>query len=187
MEEKLRSHIEKITPLTNDEFSLVRTLFTIQSFKKNQFLIHQNQRVNNAYFIESGLLKLTFTDDLGKIHIVSFAMEDWWESDFQAYFNQSKATMNLRCIENTTVLSLSYDNYNKMCVEVPKMQTYLIKMSNSGFIASQQRILSLLTNNATERYEKFCNQYPSLIQRVPKSQIALYLGVSRETLSRLVY
>lgn len=95
--------------------------------------------------------------------------------------------MNLQCIEETSVLSLTYENYNKMCIEVFKIQTYLIKMSNSGFIASQQRILSFLTNNATERYEKFRNQYPSLIQRVPKSQIALYLGVSKEKLSRLIY
>jgi len=58
-------------------------------------------------------------------------------------------------------------------------------MSNSGFIASQQRILSLLSSNAKERYEQLLNQYPSLFQRIPKSQLALYLGVSRETLSRL--
>ncbi len=187
MQEKLRSHIERKIPLTDDEFSFIRSLFTTQSFKKNQFIIHQNEKVKNAYFIESGLVKLTFTDDLGKTHIVSFAMEDWWETDFQAFFSQSKATMNLQCIENTTVLSISHKNFTKMCAEVPKIQTYLLEMSNAGFIASQQRILSLLTSNATERYQKFCTQYPSLVQRIPKSQIALYLGVSRETLSRLVY
>lgn len=133
----------------------------------------------------SGLLKLTYTDDSGKVHILSFAMEEWWESDFQAYFNQSKARMSLQCIEDTSVLCLSLENYQKMCFKVQKMQIFLIKMSNSGFIASQQRIISLLTNNAKERYEQLLRQYPSLFQKVPKSQLALYLGVSRETLSRL--
>ena len=58
------------------------------------------------------------------------------------------------------------------------------KKSNAGYVALQQRLLTLLNNNPQERYEKLVRQYPVLIQKVPKSLIASYLGVSRETLSR---
>lgn len=180
----LKKHIEKIVILTTDELEVINSLFSLKTYKKNQFLIKENEMVNDAYYIVSGLVKLNYTDDSGKLHIVSFAMEDWWESDFQAYFNQSKATMSLQCLEDTEVLCLPLENYEKMCAEIPKMQLFLIKLSNAGFIASQQRIISLLTSNAQERYEQLLHKYPSLFQRVPKNQLALYLGVSRETLSR---
>ena len=65
------------------------------------------------------------------------------------------------------------------------MESFLLKKANSGFIGAQKRIISLLTSNAKERYAQLSKQYPGLLQRIPKTQLALYLGVSRETLSRL--
>ena len=184
MKEQLKKHIETKVSLTDDEFLDVFLLFSAKKFKKNEFLIEEGQNVNEAYFIISGLLKLTYTDNSGKLHIVSFAMENWWESDFQAYFTKSKAMLSLQCLEDAEVLCLSFENYQKMCFEIPKMQLFLIKLSNANFVASQQRILSLLTSNAKERYDQLIIKYPSLLQRVPKSQLALYLGISRETISR---
>ena len=112
-------------------------------------------------------------------------MEDWWESDFSAYFSQTRAKMSLECIEDTKVFSLSFQNYQKLSAEFPKMKQFFLEKSNSGFIASQNRILAFLTSSAKERYDQLLNQYPLLFQRVPKTLLASYLGVSRETLSRL--
>ncbi len=185
MQDKLRQHVEKIIPLTDDEFAFVCTHFTTKKFKKHQFLIQEGEAVKYSYFVVSGLLKLVHTDDTGKQHIVSFAMEDWWESDFLAYYTQTPATMTLECLEDTEVLRLSVDGYQKLCDGLQKMEHFFLEKSNFGFLAAQRRILSLLTSNAKERYEQLLKQYPSLIQRVPKSLLAAYLGVSRETLSRL--
>jgi len=185
MKEELRKHIEKIAPLTDDEFDFVSSHFSIETYNKNDVLIQQGANVDYCYFVVSGLLKLVFSDQEGKHHIVSFAMEDWWESDFSAYFTRTKSKMSLQCIENTIVLSLSHTNYQKLATELPKMQRFFLEKSNSGHIASQNRILSFLTSNAKERYEQLLEQYPLLFQRVPKTLLASYLGVSRETLSRL--
>ncbi|MEV4884725.1 Crp/Fnr family transcriptional regulator [Chitinophaga ginsengisegetis] len=185
MLEKLREHIEKIVPLTDEEFAFVRAHFTIKKYKKREFLIQHGERVKYSYFVVSGLIMLVYDDDSGRQHIVSFAMEDWWESDFLAYFNQTKATMSLQCLEDTAVLCLSLEDYEKLCAGLPKMTYFFLKKANGGHIGSQQRILSFLTSNAKERYEQLLTRYPSLFQRVPKTLLAAYLGVSRETLSRL--
>jgi CRP-like cAMP-binding protein len=185
MKEKLKEHIENLTPLTDDEFSFVLSHFSFEKHKKNDFLIREGENVKHCYFVVSGLLKLVYNDKEGKQHIVSFAMEDWWESDFSAYFTQTKAKMSLQCIEDTTAFSISLKNYKKLSTEFPKKERFFLEKSNSGHIASQNRILSFLTSNAKERYEQLLKLYPLLFQRVPKSLLASYLGVSRETLSRL--
>ncbi len=185
MDAALRNHIEKIISLTDDEFAFVRTHFSTKKYKKHQFLIQEGEPVPYAFFVVSGLLKLLHTDASGKEHIVSFAMEDWWESDYQAFHTRAKATMSLNCLEDTEVFCLTLDNYRKLCSELPKMEYFFLEKANRGHIGSQQRILSLITSNAKERYEQLLERYPSLFQRVPKSLLASYLGVSRETLSRL--
>lgn len=185
MKEELRSHIEKIVSLTDLEFVSVLPYFNIEEFKKNQFIFQQGEKVIHIYYVIEGLLKLVYTDSSGNQHIISFAMEDWWESDFYAYFTQTQASMSLQCIEKTSVICLSLESYHELCTRVPKMQSFFLYKSNLGFIGSQRRILSLLSTNAKERYELLLEQYPSLIQRVSKTQLSAYLGVSRETLSRL--
>ncbi len=184
MQHKLREHIERIVSLSDDEFVFVLSHFTAKKFKKHQFLIREGEFVKHHFFILSGLVKLVFTDEAAKQHIVSFAMEDWWESDFYAYYTQTESTMSLICLENTEVLCLSLQDYQNLCDGLQKMQKFFLEKANFGFLGSQRRIISWLTSNVKERYEQLLKQYPSLVQRVPKSQIAAYLGVSRETLSR---
>jgi CRP-like cAMP-binding protein len=185
MHNKLREHIEKIIPLSDDEFAFVSSHFTIKKFKKYQFLVQEGEAVKYSYFVVSGLLKLVHTDGTGKQRIVSFAMEDWWESDYYAFYTQTKATLSLECLEDTEVLCITFADYKKLCDGLQKIERFFLEKSNFGFIGAQRRIISWLTSNSKERYEQLLRQYPSLIQRVPKSVLAAYLGVSRETLSRL--
>lgn len=185
MYRQLRDHIEKISPLTDQEYDLVCAQFEYRKFRKHQYLTQVGEPVKHHYFVLSGLLKLVFTTENGKQHIVSFAAEDWWESDFYAFFTQTKATMSLECIEDTEVLCLSLDGYRYLCATFHKMEHFFLEKANYGFIGAQRRIISSLTSDAKERFEQLQKQYPFLIQRIPKSLIAAYLGVSRETLSRL--
>nr|WP_199001503.1 Crp/Fnr family transcriptional regulator [Flavobacterium sp. ASV13] len=185
MQASLREHIEKIIPLTDDEFAFVNSHFSSRKFKKHQFLIQEGDPVKYSYFVISGLLKLVYTDGNAKEHVVSFAMEDWWESDYYAFFTQSEATMSLQCLEDTEVLCCSFEDYQKLCNGLLKMERFFLEKATFGFLGSQRRIISWQTSNSKERYEQLLKQYPSLFQRVPKSLIASYLGVSRETLSRL--
>lgn len=184
MSVELRQHFEKITPLTDQEFDYILAHFTIKKLKKHQFLIQEGDGVKNDYFVVKGLLKASYTNNEAKEHIIQFAMEDWWITDYQAYFGETNATLTIDCIEEVEVLCLSLTNREKLCVELHKIEHFFRRKSNFGYVALQRRILSLLNNTAQERYEQLLQQNPALFQRVPKTLIASYLGVSRETLSR---
>lgn len=182
----LRKHIEKIVHLTDEEFSFVSKHFNFEKFKKKETLFTGGDPVKYVYFVLSGLLKLFYTDKEAKEHIVSFAMEDWWETDFQAYYTESNALLTLECLEDTRVLRLSLEDFEKLCNGLQKMERFFLKKSIAGHIGSERRILSFLTSGAKDRYEQLLAKSPSLMQRIPKSLLASYLGVSRETLSRLI-
>ncbi|MCX2477935.1 Crp/Fnr family transcriptional regulator [Pedobacter sp. MC2016-15] len=185
MEEFLRIQIEKIVKLTDEEFSFALSHFKFKTLKKHQYLVQAGEPAPNDHFVAQGLLRSFYIDDQGKTHIMQFAMEDWWISDPQAYFNRTNAILNIDCLEDTQVFTISIDNREKLCADLQKMEYFFMKKSNSGYIALQRRILSLMSQKAEERFTQFVTLYPSLLQRLPKALIASYLGISRETLSRM--
>lgn len=184
MSQILRDQIQKIVQLTDAEFEYVVDHFVARKLKKNQFVVQEGQLVDNDFFILSGCLKSYSTDANGKEHIIQFGMQDWWITDYQAYYNQSAASVNIDCIEESELLCLSYSNREKLCSEMHKIEHFFRKKTNKRNVALQQRILSLLSSSAKERYDKLLAEYPQLFQKVPKQLIAAYIGVTRETLSR---
>ncbi len=185
LEQVLREQIEAIVRLTDEEFQFVVGYFETKNYRKNQYVVQAGAAAPLDHFVASGLLKSYFIDEDGKEHILQFAMEDWWISDPQAYHNRLPATLNIDCIEDTTVLAITIDNREKLCSECKKMEYFFMKKTTAGYIALQKRILSLMSQNSEDRYRQFEELYPALINRIPKKLIASYLGVSRETLSRL--
>jgi len=183
----LRQHFEELISLTDEEFAYIASHFTQHSFKKNDFLLHEDKIVTHEYWVLKGLLKTYLLDANGKEHIVQFAMENWWVTDYQAFFGKKKATLNICCLEDTEILAITYTDKEKLCAELSQFNTFHRQKCNMGYAAQQRRILSLLSDDAHTRYEQFAALYPSLLQRLPKSLIASYLGVSRETLSRLYF
>lgn len=182
---KLRNHIEEIAPLTDNEWKTVSSKFHLRHLKKHHFLIQEGQLVHHEFWIIDGLVKSYAIDNKGKEHILRFGMENYWISDYQAYQFQTPSNITVDCIEDSTFFALSFTDRENLAVEVPSMANFWRIKSNIGYIHLQQRVLSLLTQTAEERYEEIIQKMPHLIQRVPKKLLASYLGVSRETLSRL--
>lgn len=183
--EQLRKHIEQITSLTDDEYEYIKSHFTKKRVLKNQYLLHEGDDVKYEYVVLSGLYKVFFLDEQGKEYIIQFAKENWWMSDYQAFFQKKKATVFIECIEPGEVLVSTLETREKLSSEFHKMEHfYRVKLTN-GYVAMQERVKLLLSSTPTERYEAFSKMYPDLLQRLPKKLIAEYLGISRETLSRL--
>jgi CRP-like cAMP-binding protein len=187
MDEKelLRSHIAQKVNLTSETFDYLFSHFSNQWYQKGQSIISEGDLVDCEYFVVSGCLKTFFINDDLKMFILQFAMQTWWASDYQALYNKTKATVNVDCITDTHVLCLTNSDREKLCREIHEVEYFFRWRTNRGYVATHKRLLSLMNNNVKLRYEELLKLYPELYNLVPKSLIAAYLGVSRETLSRL--
>ncbi len=185
MTHPLRKHIEEIINLTDEEFEFILSHFEQIKKRKHQYLVQEGDIVKKEFWIIQGCLKSSFIDNEGKEHILQFGMENWWITDYESFVNQTASKISIDCIEDSELLYITAENRDALTAKMHKMERFWAKKSKYGRIALQNRVLSLLQNSAKERYDVLLNQYPQLFQRVPKKMIAAYLGVSRETLSRL--
>ncbi len=183
--QRLREHIERVTAVSDEEFDYIQGFFMLKRVRKNQYLLQEGDAVKHEFLVLSGLYKVFFIDEQGKELILQFAKEHWWMSDYQAFFQQKNATVFIECIEAGEVLLSTLEAREKLSAGFHKMEHFFrVKLTN-GYVALQERIKLLLSGTPQDRYETFATLYPDLLQRLPKKLIAEYLGVSRETLSRL--
>jgi len=181
----LRKQFESIISLTDQEFDYILTHFSAKKLKKNSYLLEAGQHNVSKFFVNKGILKSYYIDKSGKEHILQFAEPDWWITDYKAFFNETEATIYVDCITDCELLSITKENLEKLARKFHKLEHFFRIKSNAGYVASQERILSMLKLTATERFDHFLDQYPNFMQKIPKYLIASYIGVSREMLSRM--
>jgi len=181
----LKDHITKLISLSDEQFDYAFSHFRLLSFKKGQAIISAGDEVPCEYFVTTGCLKSFFINDDLKMFILQFSMPNWWVSDYDALYSGQRATINVDCITDAEVLCISSADREKLCSEMHSIEHFFRWRTNKGYVASQKRLLSFMNNDAKHRYEELMAQYPQLYNIVPKQLIAAYLGVSRETLSRL--
>lgn len=185
MQSSISNHISEYISLTPEEKSYFFSLLTPLTLNKKESLINAGDEVDAQYFVVKGCLKAYEIDSQGDEHILQFAIEDWWISDFKAFFHEQKATLNIDCIEDVELLKITKADLELLFEKVPKFNKFFrIKLTNA-FLAMQDRILSALDKDSAERYLDFLNTYPTIEQRVPNYLIANYLGIKAESLSRL--
>ena len=183
--ELLKEHISKTVMLSDEAFEYVFSHFKEQHFTKGQTIITAGDKVTHEYFVAEGCLKSFYINEDVKMFILQFSMPNWWASDFEALYSGDKAKINIDCITDATVLALSNEDREKLCSEIHLLEHFFRWRTNKGYVATQKRLLSFMNNDTKHRYEELLALYPQLYNLVPKHLIAAYLGVSRETLSRL--
>lgn len=175
---------EHISP-TNKELMLIQSLSVQKKFAKQSFILSEGEISNSMIFIVKGLLKLSKIDNSGKEHILRFANENHWINDRESYLTGEPSHFNIEAIETSTVLIWKKSQFNYLMKEVPALKKLMKTLSAKKQIASQKRIYTFISHSAEERYYHFVESYPDVFNRVPLHMLASYLGVSRETLSRI--
>ena len=183
--QRLRKNIEEVTPVSDGEIEFINSFFLLKNVRRSQFLVHEGDEVKYEYMVLSGIYRIYYLDDDGKEHIVKFAQENCWMSDYKAFFKRVGATMFIECLEGGQVLCLTLFGREQLSAELQKMEYFFKVRLTNNYVALEERVRLLFLNTARQRYDEFIKSHPGLIQRIPKKIIASYLGVCRETLSRI--
>ncbi|NLR90238.1 MULTISPECIES: Crp/Fnr family transcriptional regulator [Flammeovirga] len=171
--------------LTETEKQAIRNCFHEKHYKKGELIILNGQDVDTLLYVVDGCLRTYFIDEKGKEHTIQFAVHDWWISDMVAFFSQTKAIYNIECLEDSIVFAIHREDIEKLCFQIPVFnKLYRSKMEGS-IVGYQKRILANLSQNATERYERFIETYPNIEMSVKNYHLASYLGITTESLSRI--
>jgi CRP-like cAMP-binding protein len=181
----LRKHIERRIQLTAKEFETCRQYFSPKKLKKRQFLLQEGEVCRNIAFVNSGCLRAYTVDHKGEEHIIQFAIEDWWISDLNSYLTGAPATYTIDALDDSDVLLLERSDRDRLLESVPKMERFFRLLQESNYVATHRRINQTLSASAEERYLAFLKTYPALAEQVPQSQIASYLGITPQSLSRI--
>lgn len=181
----LRAHIEKRVHLTDEEFETSSGFFVFKTIRKHQFLLNGGDVCRYLWFVNSGCLRQYTIDIKGMEHIVQFAIQDWWVSDLNSFLSGLPAAHNIDALQDSEVLVLEKSARDKLLDNCPKMERFFRILLESNYVATHQRVVDSLSTSAEERYLKFIKTYPKLFEQVPQNQIASYLGITPQSLSRI--
>ena len=181
----LRTHIEKRVHLTDEEFEINAKYSIPKTIKKHHFLLNEGDVSRHIAFVNSGCLREYTINNKGAEHIIQFAIEDWWVSDLNSFLSGKPATFNIDALLDSEVLLLEKSAREELLNNCPKMEKFFRLLVEANHVATHQRISDSLSTSAEERYLKFIKTFPKLFEQVPQNQIASYLGITPQSLSRI--
>ena len=170
---------------TEDDTKIIASVFHKIEVKKGTILLNTDEFTDSEYYVVSGCLRTFYTDPNGKEHTVQFAVNDWWISDYTAFFTSEKSIMTMEVIQDATLYKITKKEKDILFKKIPTIDRFFIVKLERAFGAFQKRILANLSQNATERYLNFINTYPNIEKSVKNYHIASYLGITTESLSRI--
>ena len=178
-------NIAKHIALTPAEQAHFVSLLIPKKIKKKQFLLREQDVCRHSAFVTQGCLRGYTVDTNGFEHILQFAPPDWWIADMYSLIAQQPGSLNIDALEETELLLLSKKDQEQLYLEVPKFERFFRIITENSLVTNRQRLLDNLSLSAQQRYELFCQRYPSLIHCLPQKQIAAYIGVTPEFLSKM--
>ena len=178
-------NISKYISLTVEEEQLFLSKIEVQHFKAKTILHNAGEICKHSYFVNSGLLRSFNINDNIVEHVLHFACEGWWIGDMYSLLSQKPGNLFIEVLEDSEVVLLSKENQEQLYFEIPKLERFFRILTENSLVAHQERLMDNLSLSAEDRFEKFCQKYPTLIQKVPQKQIASYIGVTPEFFSKM--
>jgi CRP-like cAMP-binding protein len=185
--EKLFNYINRHSQqgISGQDFEIVKKYFIFKRLRKKQFFLQEGDICKYFGFILSGAMRQYTLDDKGAEHIIQLAVEDWWVGDRESWTLSKPSNYNIDAWEDTELLLMSHSNLLELVHRFPAFADTKKMMDDRNNIASQRRITSTISSTAEKRYATFIDCYPNLAERFPQHIIASYLGITKDTLSRV--
>jgi len=178
------SHLSSVITVSKKLEAELNTITKQISISKNESLISIDSRCNEMYFVEKGLLRGYYLDD-GKEITNWFAQEGEFATCFYAFVAVKSSFETIEALEDCTLTQISYVSLQSLYLKFPETERLGRIITETYYIKLEERLLSLQFKTAKERYQHFVLSKPSILQRTSLGQIASYLGITQETLSRI--
>jgi CRP-like cAMP-binding protein len=171
--------------ISEADLERIKAVATVKQIRKWQSLLHDGEVWKSMCFVVSGCFRLYRYDLNGVDHTVRFGIENWWMTDTDSYNNQTPSKYNIEALSASTVIMWNKNDWEHLLATIPSFRLFYDQLNARAYETSQQRIFSLISGSAEERYLEFQRTYPNVFNKVPLHMVASYLGISRETLSRI--
>jgi len=187
MHENLFAYINQhiASPLTSEEQALIAATFQPKKLRKKQYFLQEGDVSKYAGFIVKGAMRQYSVDDKGVEYIVHLFIENYWANDRESSTMLTPSKYNIDAWEDTEMLIVTRAEMLDLMEKIPALVQMTRVMDERNAIANQRRLSSTISNTAEKRYEEFAAHHPQFIQRFPQHLIASFLGITKETLSRI--
>lgn len=181
----LKEHIRKYIEISDEKLEKYCSAFILRKINKKEFLLKEGDVCVHEGFVLKGCFKVFRTNENADEQILHFGIEDWWLSDMDSFINQIPSQLNIQAIEDSEILLISKEDKEKLYLELPEIERLMRLKFQMSIIALQRRIIDNLNKPSDERYQDFLRDYPRIAHRLTNIQIAAYLGVTPEFISRI--
>ncbi|MCW3463975.1 Crp/Fnr family transcriptional regulator [Chitinophaga nivalis] len=180
----LIANILKHVSLSESEQQRIPGYFEWRKTRRRQHLLREGELCDHEYFVLKGCCRQYAINREGKENVLQFSIEGWWITDLDSVVTGRPSLFNIDVLEGGEILQISKAQLTRLFDDIPAVERYYRIISQRAFIALQRRIF-FLQQPARERYEAFVASYPYFETRLPQHQIAAYLGITPESLSRI--
>lgn len=185
MKNHLRQHIIARLGREPDQLDTVLESFIEKRVKRNEFLLREGEICKQVYFIVEGCLQVFVVDAKGNESTREFYVEESWVTDIFGFQNQTPSKENIRCVESCQLLSISYEQFQRMGAAFPAFIQVYQQILEQSYQNTIYRVNTFTAMNALERLTWLRENKPELLTRLSSKLLASYLGISPETFTRL--
>lgn len=181
----LITHLENFIPLEPKEKAGVASQFVHHCLKRRAKLLSAGEICKDYFFVVSGCFRMFGVDDKGFEHNIQFAAENDWIADISSFYTGEPSQLNIEALEASEILKIKQQDLYRLFEETPKLNRIFKVTIEHNYIELQNRVIQNFSSTAEQRYLAFLEQYPQLKNRIPNTQIASYLGITPEFLSKI--
>ncbi len=179
------NYFEKYLPLNPTEQEVLVSRLTERKIKRRQYILQEGDICKSFTYVVEGCFKMYGVDNSGKEYNLAFTAENDWVSDIDSLHKERPSKLFIEAIEPSTILQIAKGDLWYLFTHYPVFDRNFRVIIEDKYIELQNRLLQTFSTTAYERYEHFLEQYPNLSNRLPNTQIASYLGITPEFLSKI--
>lgn len=179
------NYFQKYLPFSLAEKELITSKVTLRNIKRKQMILQEGFVCKHYFFVVEGCFKMYAIDEKGNQHNLQFAAENDWITDIGSFHSEKPSKLFIEAIEPSVILQIEQQDLYFLYQNITKLNIIFKVIIEHKFIELQNRVLQNISSTAQQRYLLFLEQYPHLAQRIPNTQIASYLGITPEFLSKI--